>query len=73
MLNGHISQLKNYKGLNKGLDEAIDYVLTQDLSKLEVGKNVISDLVTITKLVYVGKNPGEAFPEEHREHLDMHL
>jgi biofilm protein TabA len=73
MLNGHISTLKNYKGLNKGLDEAIDYLLSHDLEALPVGKTAVGDLITITKLVYVGKNPGEAFPEEHREHLDLQI
>lgn len=73
MINGHISTLKNYKGMNAGLDEAIDFLLSNDLDALPVGLTKVGDLVTITKLVYVGKNPSEAFPEEHREHLDMQI
>ncbi len=73
MINGHISKLKEYKGLNAHLDEAIDYLTSNDLEVLPVGLTKIGDYITITKLVYVGKNPGEAFPEEHREHLDMQI
>lgn len=73
MLNGHISKLRDYKGINKGLDEAIEYLLSNDLNALPVGKTCVGDLITITKLVYVGKDPGQAFPEEHREHLDMQI
>ena len=73
MLNGHISKLRDYKGINKGLDDAIEFLLTNDLNALPIGKTVVNELTTITKLVYVGKNPGESFPEEHRDHLDLQI
>ncbi len=75
MLNGLLSTLKDYKGLHEGLAEVIDYLLSHDLEALPVGKTVVNAEkdITITKLVYFGKVEGQAFPEEHRNHLDMQI
>lgn len=73
MINGDIKYLSDYKGLNKDLAVAIDYLLNNDLEKLPVGLTTVNDKITVTKLVYIGKNEDEAFPEEHKHHLDMQI
>jgi YhcH/YjgK/YiaL family protein len=75
MINGLLTTLKDYKGMHQGLDVAIDYLLSHDLNALPVGKTIVDDAldITINKLVYVGKEMGNAFPEEHAHHLDMQI
>ena len=73
MIVGSLKILKNYKGLNKALDKVIDLVLAKDYDNLQDGLNVIDEDITITKLVYVGKEKEKAIPEEHWHHLDMQV
>src|SRR5574344_1091257 len=73
MINGLLSTIKDYKGLNKGLDKVIDYINENDLSKLPIGKTVVDEDITITRLEYLGKEKGVSFPEEHRKHLDLQI
>lgn len=73
MIVGSLKILKNYKGLNKALDKVIDLVLAKDYDNLQDGLNVIDEDITITKLVYVGKEKEKAIPEEHWHHLDMQI
>ena len=60
MIVGSLKILKNYKGLNKALDKVIDLVLAKDYDNLQDGLNVIDEDITITKLVYVGKEKEKA-------------
>ena len=73
MIVGSLKILNNYKGLNKALDKVIDLVLAKDYDNLQDGLNVIDEDITITKLVYVGKEKEKAIPEEHWHHLDMQV
>ena len=73
MIVGSLKILNNYKGLNKALDKVIDLVLDKDYDNLQDGLNVIDEDITITKLVYVGKEKEKAIPEEHWHHLDMQV
>lgn len=73
MLNGLLSTMKDYKGLNSGLDRVIDYIDKNNLEKLPLGKTILDDEITITRLEYVGKEPGQSFPEEHQKHLDLQI
>jgi len=73
MITGYRSELVKYKGLNVGLDQAIDFLTSNNLEELPVGLTTVNDLVTITKLVYVGKDEVNCIPEQHKEHLDMQI
>ena len=73
MIVGSLKILKNYNGISKALDKAIDIVLTKKFDSLVDGLNVIDEDITITQLTYVGKEKEKAIPEEHFSHLDMQI
>ncbi len=73
MIHGLRKDLINYKGINKHLDDAIDFLTKEDLNKLEVGANKIDDYIVISKLCYQGKAKEDVKPEEHKHHLDLQM
>lgn len=63
-----------YKGMNKNLDTAIDYILSHDLNKLPLGKTVIDG-----DNVYINVMDAKAFPieersyEVHKNYMDIQM
>ncbi len=43
MILDHINNIKNYKGISKNMDTAIEYILENELSDLDVGKYAVDE------------------------------
>ena len=65
MIVGKLKDLKRYKGIHPNIDEAIDYVLNNDLKALPKGKTVVSENVYINRDTYVAKPLEECFFEKY--------
>ena len=52
-----------YRGMNKNLDTAIDFILSHDLTKLPLGKTVVDG-----DNVYINVMDAQAFPIEERDY-----
>ena len=61
MIYDKLSNLGLYKGMNKNLDTAIDYLSSHDLNELPLGKNVVDG-----DNVYINVMDAKAFPLEER-------
>ena len=68
-----LKDLKRYKGIHPNIDEAIDYVLNNDLKALPKGKTVVSENVYINRDTYVAKPLEECFFENHEHYLDLQI
>lgn len=73
MIVGKLKDLKRYKGIHPNIDEAIDYVLNNDLKALPKGKTVVSENVYINRDTYVAKPLEECFFENHEPYLDLQI
>jgi len=73
MIIGKLSDLKQYKGISKQIDTAIDYVLSTDLLSLKVGKYVLDEYVTVNRQRYIGKDFNICAPETHKKYLDLQI
>lgn len=74
MIIGKIKNLNRYKGLNKNLDTAIEYILNTNLLSLNNGRNPIDeDNVFINKFSYICSPEKDCFFEGHRDYLDIHI
>lgn len=73
MIVGKLKDLKRYKGIHPNIDEAIDYVLNNDLKSLPKGKTVVSENVYINRDTYVAKPLEECFFENHEHYLDLQI
>ena len=73
MIVGKLKDLKRYKGIHPNIDEAIDYVLNNDLKALPKGKTVVSENVYINRDTYVAKPLEECFFENHEHYLDLQI
>ncbi|MBQ6819767.1 MAG: YhcH/YjgK/YiaL family protein [Clostridium sp.] len=74
MIVGKINDLIRYKGLNKNLDTAIDFIVNTDLNTLVDGRNEVDgDNVFINKFIYTGNEEGDGFFEGHKDYLDIHM
>ena len=74
MIVGKLKDLHRYKGLNKNLDKAIDYILNNDLYNLKSGRNDIdNDNVFINRFNYTGAEESGCFFEGHKNYLDIHI
>lgn len=73
MIIGKIKDLATYKGISKEIDTAIDYVLNTDLLKLEVGKYVLDEYVTVNRQRYYGKEFKDCAAENHDRFLDLQI
>ena len=74
MIVGKLKDLQRYKGLNKNLDKAINYILNNDLYNLKPGKNDIDNYnVFINRFSYMGTLESECFFEGHKNYLDIHI
>ena len=63
MIYDKLSNMGLYKGMNKNLDTAIDFILSNDLHALPLGKTVVDG-----DNVYINVMDANAFPVEEREY-----
>lgn len=73
MIVGKLKDIKRYKGIHKNIDDAIDYVLNNDLLLLPKGKTVVNENVYINRDTYVAKSLEECFFENHEHYLDLQI
>lgn len=73
MILGKLKDLKRYKGLHPNIDEAIDYVLNNDLLALPKGKTIVSDNVFINRDTYIANPLEKCFFENHENYLDLQI
>lgn len=71
MIIGKLKDLHRYLGISKQIDEAINYVLNNDLLKLELGRYEISSDVIVNRQQYYGKT--DPFAESHRNYIDLQI
>ncbi len=72
MIFDKIENLRNYRGLSKGLDTAFDYLLNTDLIKLSLGKHTIDgELVFAVCMEYETKEKTLSKNEAHRKYIDV--
>lgn len=74
MIYDKLSNIGLYKGTNKNLDTAIDYILNNDIFKLPLGKTTVDG-----DLVYINVMEADAGPlkaksyEIHKEYMDIQI
>ena len=74
MIYDKLTNLGLYKGMNKNLDTAIDYILSHDLSQLPLGKTVIDgDNVFINVMDAKAFPLEERFYEVHKNYMDIQM
>ncbi len=74
MIYDKMSNLKLYKGMNKNLDTAIDFIVSHDLNELPIGKTVIDqDNVFINVMETSAAPVGERQYEFHKNHMDIQM
>ncbi len=74
MIVGKLKDLGRYKGINKNIDTAIDYVLNNDLLALPKGKTEVDGKnVYINRDTYIAKPLEECFFENHEHYLDLQI
>lgn len=72
MIFGRLNRLDRYRGLSPALDTAIDFLSTQDLSTLAMGKTVIDgDTVFVNRFDYV--TAPDNITEGHLRYIDLHV
>lgn len=71
MIIGKLKDLKRYLGISKNIDDAINYVLNNDLLSLEVGSYPLSNDVIVNRSQYYGKK--EPFAESHKDFIDLQI
>lgn len=74
MIIGKLNELKMYLGLNKNLDKAINYVMTNDLNQIEKGKSSIDgvDLMVIRE-EYQPRPINQCYLEGHKNYIDLQI
>ena len=74
MIYDKLSNLGLYKGMNKNLDTAIDYLSSHDLNELPMGKNVVDgDNVFINVMDAKAFPVDERFYEVHKKYMDIQI
>ena len=72
MIYGKLNHIGRYRHLNGALDQAIDFLMTQDLGALPMGKTVVDG-----EKVYVNRFDYETGPrgitEAHFDYIDIHV
>ncbi len=72
MIFDKIENHKNYRGINKGIDAAFDYLLTTDLDSLETGKHLFEDeRIFAVCMKYETKDESLAKNEAHKKYIDI--
>ena len=74
MIFDKICNIKNYKGINKNLDIAIDSIARKEYIKGISGKNLVQEEEVFFNVQnYITKNQEECFFETHKDYLDIQL
>lgn len=73
MIVGKLKDLKRYKGIHPNIDDAIDYVLNNDLLALPKGKTIVNENVFINRDTYVANPIEKCFFENHEHYLDLQI
>ena len=74
MIFDKICNIKNYKGIDKNLDIAIDSIARREYIKGISGKNLVQEEEVFFNVQnYITKNQEECFFETHKEYLDIQL
>ena len=74
MIYSKIKNIERYLGQHESLDTAIRYLLSTDLSKLVMGRNVVDgNQVYINRFDYQTVDMEQAIWEGHTEYADLHV
>ena len=73
MIVGKLKDLKRYKGIHPNIDDAIDYVLNNDLLALPKGKTIVNENVFVNRDTYVANPIEKCFFENHEHYLDLQI
>ncbi len=66
--------LKNYLGINKNLDTAINFIISNPIANLAMGRNdVDGEKVFINRFDYETKDASSLLYESHIKYADLHL
>jgi YhcH/YjgK/YiaL family protein len=69
-----IENLKLYKGLSENLAKAINYLITNDLSSLEIGKHaIVEDDIFVLMSEYNTKEEVDCKTETHKKYIDIQI
>ena len=71
MIIGKLKDLNRYIGLSNQIDEAISYVLNNDMLSLECGRYELSEDIIVNRQQYYGKT--EKFAESHKDYIDLQI
>ena len=71
MIIGKLKDLNRYIGLSNQIDEAISYVLNNDMLSLECGRYELSEDIIVNRQQYYGKT--ETFAESHKDYIDLQI
>lgn len=74
MIYDKLSNMGLYKGMNKNLDTAIDFILSHNLNELPLGKNVVDgDNVYINVMETKAQPIEERAYEVHKNYMDIQM
>ena len=74
MICDDLKHLKRYRGLNKNLDTAIDYLLTHDISALPDGRTEVDGDNVFINTMDATLHPDDGYhPEYHKKYADLQI
>ena len=73
MIVGKLKDLKRYKGIHPNIDEAIEYVISNNLLELPKGKTIVSENVFVNRDTYIANPLEKCFFENHENYLDLQI
>lgn len=74
MIYDKMSNLKQYRGMNRNLDTAIDFIVSHDLNKLPLGKTVIDQDNVFINIMETSAAPVEERQYEfHKNYMDIQM
>lgn len=73
MIYDTLENIKNYKGISKALDFAIDYIASHDLKEIGLNKESLSNDVRYFGQEYTGKQFDVANYEVHHDFIDIQI
>lgn len=74
MIYDKLTNMSSYKGINKNLDTAIDFILSHDLNQLPMGKTIVDgDNVYINVMDAKAQPVEERAYEIHKNYMDIQM
>lgn len=68
-----LADAKQCNGMQREIEKALEYLATQDLQKLSLGRNEVEgDDIFINRMSYETMEESESFYEAHVEYIDIH-